>query len=247
MPRGIPGSGKTAKLRGAQPVGPQPTTVEEATANLAQAFEALATAETRTLADADAVLAVKHCVRLGVSRRDISKIIQDRRRPMWGRRRTVTIQGDKVEQVVHKGSGARYIALGRISLGQWLKDETPVAPEGVEVVPGQRFSDPVEALRAQVTNFTGVYTAFMEAVKPPTRDLTKVPTTLDQAMHATMLNLKVRVKTGDHTSTLPVLENPEALATLLQEVGQSPVARQLLTAAQRKTLTITATALRKAA
>lgn len=243
MPRGIPGSGKAA-VKG---VGPQPTTVEEATANLAQAFDALATAETRTLADADAVLAVKHCIRLGVSTREMSKIIQDRRRPMFGRRKLVTTAGEKVEPVVHKGSGARYIAMARISLGRWLKDETPIPPEGVEVVTGKRYTDPIEALRAQVTHFTGVYTAFIEAVKPRTVDQTKVATSLDQAMHATMLGLKVRVKLGDSTSTLPVLENPEALATLLQEVGQSPVARQLLTAAQRKTVGQIAAALKKAA
>lgn len=213
-------------------IAPVPTTPDEASANMVQAFKALATAQTRTLAYADAVEATKHCVRLGMNRATISRLIRESMPVEFGRRILVHGGGNSEEQqTVHKGSGARFIMLARIALAQYLKGETPIV-DGVEIA-GKKYRDPVEALRAQVTTFSQVYRAFHDAVKPPVRNIQQVPTSVVQSTEQGILSMTVPVRANDDVRRVAITEDPVALATALRVLLASPLARTLLTPAQR--------------
>jgi antitoxin (DNA-binding transcriptional repressor) of toxin-antitoxin stability system len=217
--------------------GHVPGTPEEASANLAQAIQAVRLGETRTLMYADAVVATKHCLRLNMRRAEVSKVIRDNMAVEYGRKVTVTSLGQPVEEVTtHKGSGARFIFLARISLGQYIKGERTLPPDGIEVG-GKRWSDPVDLLRAQVVSFTATYRAFNTAVKPPTRDISHIPESILQSADEALKRLTLPVRIGEDIRRVPVWDDADAMSALFRAMMQSPTIPHVLSPGIRRLVT----------
>lgn len=95
---------------------------------------------------------------------------------------------------VHKGTGARYVALARIQRGEYIKGETPL--EGTVKIGAHAFQTPMDALESGLVTFSAVYLAFTNAVRPKMTRLDKVAPDTETAGES-LANLKVKVLVMD--------------------------------------------------